>query len=488
MILIKIDKTSSIPLFKQITNQIKDLIENNSLKQGDHLPSTRLLASQLGLNRTTVYKAYEELWALGYIESKSGSYSTIRKRTKEISSKEEVIQDEIDWNSKLSKASKILIEEDISKITPKDNNCIDFRPLSPDLSVIPNNEYRKCINSILIDKNEDVFFYGDSMGYNALRKSLANHLNLHGIKINSNEIIITNGAQSAIGFIFKLLLEPKSEIIIESPTYSSIIPLIRSFNLKVIEIPMNAEGMDLDILKSKINNRNPKLLYTMPNFQNPTGITSSQSHREKLLSICEQNNIPIIEDGFVEEMKYFGKSVLPIKSMDKKGIVFYIGTFSKVLFPGIRIGWIASNQYCTKRLSEIIKTIEISVNTINQVALNSFMEKGYLNNQLLRIHRLYKKRMGVALKVIRENLTNKNVDYTKPIGGYTIWFDILNVQLTENELLTLFGNENVLVSSGSISYYSKSNKLNFRISIAHCSEHEIENGLIRIINILNSLI
>lgn len=488
MILIKIDKTSSIPLFKQITNQIKDLIENNSLKQGDHLPSTRLLASQLGLNRTTVYKAYEELWALGYIESKSGSYSTIRKRTKEISSKEEVIQDEIDWNSKLSKASKILIEEDISKITPKDNNCIDFRPLSPDLSVIPNNEYRKCINSILIDKNEDVFLYGDSMGYNALRKSLANHLNLHGIKINSNEIIITNGAQSAIGFIFKLLLEPKSEIIIESPTYSSIIPLIRSFNLKVIEIPMNAEGMDLDILKSKINNRNPKLLYTMPNFQNPTGITSSQSHREKLLSICEQNNIPIIEDGFVEEMKYFGKSVLPIKSMDKKGIVFYIGTFSKVLFPGIRIGWIASNQYCTKRLSEIIKTSEISVNTINQVALNSFMEKGYLNKQLLRIHRLYKKRMGVALRVIRENLTNKNVDYTKPIGGYTIWFDILNVQLTENELLTLFGNENVLVSSGSISYYSKSNKLNFRISIAHCSEHEIENGLIRIINILNSLI
>ena len=488
MILLNIDKKSQVPLYTQIYNQIKGIIDDGILKPGYHLPSSRSLAMQLGINRTTVYKAYEELWAFGYIESKSGAYSTVRQRTAIANKIQNNVKLTINWADKLSKSANIL--KDIyseKEIASNNGNFIDFRPLSPDVKIIPNEDFRRCIDKALYTRDKDILLYGDSQGYLPLRDFISTHMKLHAINANSNEIVITNGAQHAIELLIKLLTNPGNEILIESPTYSSIIPMLRSYNLQVLQVPLNNNGIDLSVLESLLKKHSPKFLYTMPNFQNPSGVTTNQEHREKLLLICEKYGIPIIEDGFVEEMKYFGRNILPIKSMDNKGLVFYVGTFSKILFPGIRIGWIASNDYCSNRLAELIKSSEISVSTINQSALNLFCRKGLLEKQLKKVNRVYKKRMELALKILRENLRNQDVKYIKPIGGYTIWFEIKNKNLSELELIELFKNEKVLVTPGSLSFYNPTNSLNFRISIAHRAENEIETGLMNIINILNNI-
>jgi DNA-binding transcriptional MocR family regulator len=135
----------------------------------------------------------------------------------------------------------------------------------------------------------------------------------------------------------------------------------------------------------------------MPNFQNPTGITTSQIHRERLLSISEKYRIPILEDGFQEEMKYFGKTVLPIKSMDKNNTVIYCSTFSKVLFPGIRVGWIAADRDFLMRIASLRYISEISPSMILQAGLHNFCSKGYYDQHLARLHRTYRKRMKTAL-------------------------------------------------------------------------------------------
>lgn len=488
MILLDIDLKSKEPLFKQIFNQLKRMIEDGILKPGDRLPSTRILSKQHGLNRTTIYKAYEELWALGYIESKSGSYSTVRERTKKISSFDPKTSNNIDWENKLSIHLKHLIEP-TQELTIKSihQGTINFTPLSPDPMVIPNEDFRKCINETMKNSNNSLLLYGDPLGFKPLREFLARQMQLHSVNCSVSDMVITNGAQNAIELILKLLVEPNSEVIIEKPTYSAIIPLLKYYQAKIIEVPVNEEGIDLGVLEQILKNHQPKLLYTMPNFQNPTGITTSQAHRERLLELCETYKIPIVEDGFVEEMKYFGKNILPIKSMDKSGLVFYVGTFSKVLFPGLRLGWIASNSYCTERFSEIKKASEISGNTIDQASLELFCSKGLYEMQLKRIHKIYRKRMNTALKTLREQIQNPYIKYTKPIGGYTIWFEINHSVISESELIQLIYDKGVEVTPGKHSYYSDSEKIHFRISIAHRTEDQIEQGIKQIALILNNL-
>ncbi len=488
MLLLNLNTSSSNPLYKQVIEQIKHLIDSELLKPGDKLPSTRVLAKQHNLNRNTICKAYEELWALGYIESSSGSYSKVRKRIIKVITEPDKKNQTYNWENIISKSSNLLRKSTQKKIVEINSKTkIDFRPLSPDPKILPNIEFRKCLNDVLKSDRSEILLYGEPEGFYPLRAFLARHMQLHTINVNINDIIITNGAQNALDMIVKLLIDQGDTILIEKPTYSEAIPIFKYYNANIIELTVYEDGLNLKELEQVLQKHHPKFLYTMPNFQNPTGTTTSQAHREKLLSICEKYNLPIIEDGFVEEMKYFGKNILPIKSMDKKGFVFYIGTFSKVLFPGIRIGWIASNEYCTKRFSEIRKVTEISMNTINQAALELFCKNGFYEKQLKKIHTVYKKRMGVALKTLRENLHSNDFKYTKPIGGYTIWFESKGSKITESQLTKLIQQDGVLVTPGSQSYYSNTNSTCFRISIAHRNEGEIERGINVISQVLNSL-
>ncbi len=225
----------------------------------------------------------------------------------------------------------------------------------------------------------------------------------------------------------------------------------------------------------------------MPNFHNPTGITTCQVHRERLLSICEKYRIPLIEDGFVEEMKYFGKAVLPIKSMDKYGIVFYLGTFSKILFPGLRVGWIAADRKCIQKLADITHALNISGNVLSHAALYQFCKSGFYELHLKRIHKIYRKRMQTALKAMKENFSGNFVSYTKPAGGYTIWVQINNKDVSEDELIKHLSLYGVAVSPGKIYFLKKQNIPYFRISIAHQDEKQIERGIKRIGRALQDL-
>ncbi len=224
----------------------------------------------------------------------------------------------------------------------------------------------------------------------------------------------------------------------------------------------------------------------MPNFHNPTGITTSQAHREKLLKICEKSRVLLVEDGFEEEMKYLGKAVLPVKSMDYHNIVLYLGTFSKVLFPGLRIGWIAADKKCVEKLCAIKNIGDLSSSSLNQAALHLFCQKGHYDLHLKRVHKVYRKRMYTALRVARENIPNDIVSYTKPLGGYTIWFELKHSK-SEDEAIQHIYRHGVAVSPGSFYFPDTTKNICFRVSIAHRDEHEIEKGIKRLGEALRSL-
>ena len=242
---------------------------------------------------------------------------------------------------------------------------------------------------------------------------------------------------------------------------------------------MRPDGVDLDLLERSLRRARPLLVHTIPNFHNPTGITTGQAHRERLLTICEARRVPIVEDGFDEEMKYFGTAVLPIKSMDARGIVLYLGTFSKVVFPGLRIGWVVAPAEAIERLAAIQRLSSLSGNTLAQAAAARFCAAGLYEAHLRRVHRVYRGRMQAALRGLREQMP-EGVEWTEPSGGYTLWLRVSGRRGEEAALAERFAREGVRVAPGSLFYLRPPADPHFRLSIACAGEEEILEGCRRL--------
>lgn len=481
--ILKIDRDSPKPLYRQIIDELKSLIDQGAIGINQSLPSTRKLAENLGVNRSTVIRAYEELQALGYLRSKPGSYNTVLRRRKEVEYNPER-QSLISWGQASTASSRELYKI-FQRYSPEspihsklDRKAINIAQLDLDSRLYPMDEFRRCVNQVLLNFGSEPLRYGSYKGYQPLRESIAQRLRLHSISVSAEEILITNGAQQAIDLIIRLLADSNKAVAIEVPTYANIIPILQFNGVKIRGIPMRKEGMDLNVLEKALDRDKVSFVYTIPNFQNPTGITTNHQHREKLLNICLKYKAPIVEDGFEEDMKYFGKVPLPIKSIDDQNIVIYLGTFSKALFPGLRIGWVTADKECINRLTSIKRFSDLTSGNLVQMAMHEFLKNGYYDLQLKRLHRIFRKRMQLALKTM-ENYFPSRVWWTRPPGGYTIWVKIPK-KLDETQLHEFMLKYGVIVSPGSYYFPQKKYSDYFRISIANLNEEEIQEGLIRL--------
>lgn len=490
MLLLNIDKKSHIPLYQQVIDQIREMVENDILNPGTRLPSTRIMAEKLGVNRSTIYNAYQELWAQGYIESRPGSYSCIRKRYKMATVTRKQKKGIVDWNGISSIASQQIFKEYLSfqpeRPTSPETSAVNFAQLDMDQRLFPSQDFRRCMNQVLIEKGSKILGYGQYQGYRPLRETIARRLQFHGISVSHEEILITNGSQNGIELILKLLSVSGKKVIIEAPTYAIIIPLLKFYGCDLKAVPLKEDGIDIRLLEEAL--RYPvSFLYTMPNFQNPSGITSSQANREKLLSLCEAKKIPIVEDGFEEEMKYFGKVPLPIKSMDKKNICIYLGTFSKVLFPGLRIGWISAEKECIQRLLAIKRFSDLTSSMILQAAINEFCVQGYYDLHIQRMHRIFRKRMQCTLLALRKYIKKEHIFWHEPSGGYLIWLHFKNPNRNEQKLVEICEKNGVLVSPGKYYFHRPNHDPTIRLSISTLNEEEIEEGIRRFGNAINEI-
>lgn len=493
MIVLNLNRNGETPLFRQVLFQLKDLMDTGVLKPGFRMPPTRELAVSHGLNRSTVYKAYEELWALGYLQSRPGSYSYVRKKKKTASSKQKQPTTGIAWEeicvTPVNEIYDAHRELEAMMDGTAQENIINMARLSPDSRLLPVEEFRRSLNTALKEQGAEILKYPDPQGYKPLRKFIANRMQTHGISVSSDQLLITNGAQNAIDLVMKMLIEPGSPVIVESPTYHTVLPLLKYYNARVVGIPMGIDGMDLGELKQRLEESRPSFLYTIPNFQNPTGITSSQTNREDLLTLCEHYRVPLVEDAFEEEMKYFGKVPLSIKSMDTQQIVIYLGTFSKVLFPGIRVGWAAGHRECIRRLTAVKKYSDLASNYLVQAALFEFCRTGHYELHLKRIHRIYRKRLQTTLRALKTHLDFKSVSWIEPTGGYLVWLTLEDAPMSEAELHRVFLRFGVSVAPGRMFFgdMQVNRRCCFRLSISALDETEIEEGIKRLGDALSSV-
>jgi DNA-binding transcriptional MocR family regulator len=483
--LLHLDRDNRVPLHEQIRAQIAHLIDQGSLAPGATLPPTRGLAERLGVNRSTVYRAYQDLWAQGFVQARPGGYSTVRAGVRPARTKGPRATPVLDF-ARLSAPGPRRLFPHVGQMAEwaalgKDPRLIDFSSLAADRDLCPTEALQRAFRLTVSRLGKSVFDYGPPAGYPPLRKAIATNLRVHGVAVDEEEILVTNGSQHGFDLILRLLGRPGAAVAMECPTYSMAIKSCQQYGAPIAAIPMNDAGMDLVALEKRLRARAIAFVYTMPNFQNPTGISTSQAHRERLLALCEAHRVPLVEDGFEEELKYFGRAVLPIKAMDRRGVVIYLGTFSKVVFPGLRVGFVAAHPAAIARLVAVNRVGALSGNVLTQAAVARFCESGGYEEHIRRVHRAYRPRMRALLAGLAAHLPRERVHFTKPQGGYTLWLTIKPRRpVSEDQAGALFQSAGVLLSPGSWYFPTPPQALGFRLSLANLSVEKIQEGCQRL--------
>ena len=485
MLLIELDDKDPVPVQRQIINGILSKIESGAIGPGDKLPSTRRLAGTLGVHRSTVAIAYQELWSLGHLDLRPRTSPRVRARVPTAGDADNRGKGHIDWKKASSRAADIVYGtyRGLNRQAAASPGCapIDFKSLDMDRRLFPLESFRTAMSRALRRHGASLLIYSrDRAGFGPLRETLARRLRAHGIAVSADEVFLTNGAQQGLDMILRLIAAPGRSVAVETPTYQQIIPLLRFHGIRPVEIPVRDDGMDLNILEAALRIERPSLVYTMPNFQNPTGVTTGQAHRERLFSLCDLHRVPILEDGFEEEMKYFGRVVLPIKSMDRRGLVIYCGTLSKVLFPGVRIGWIAADRACVERLKAIRLFSELCGSAVPQAAIHEFLASGAYDRHISRMHRVFRKRMQTALRALRKEIKPEWAEWREPNGGYLIWLKVAPVPGMIRNWEARLAAHGVVAAPGRPFFFSGNRGAHFRLSISTLNEDEIVEGVRRL--------
>lgn len=446
------------------------MIDDGSLEAGSRLPSSHSLAQNLKISRTSVVAAYEELWSYGYIDTKKSAYSYIRdnRANPYLSVKDELLSDERITSSRIE-----FLRKEMSLYY--NSSCIDMMSLFPDERTYPLKEMKKSYKTVLEKYGEKLFTYADKQGYMPLRTYLSQRLRTIGIKADAQDILITNGTQNSLDLIMRMFKKPQQRIAFESPTYANFLSLLKLHGYEYFEIPLKNKRFDYKTFKNEVlKNNNFSFIYLIPDFQNPTGLTMSKCERQDILQVCKENDIFIVEDAYEEEMKYLGKIPLPLKSYDSTGNIIYCGSFSKILFPGIRISWINAKKSIIEKLTYIKRLSDLSSNLINQAALYEFCKNGYYEKHINHMHRIYKKRMGFFIEYIKKYIQSEKIEIIVPEGGYTLWISIIKSSFSADYIYALFIKKGLLVSPGKIFFHNASDGISFRLSVARLNEEELE--------------
>ena len=470
MLLLTIDRKSAVPIYRQIIDKVVHLVDGGTLSPGDRLPSSRILARSTGIHRSSVTRAYEELWALGYLESRPGSYSTIRRRARRLTGVERA-RPLLDWSAKVVPAARGARESSalLSRDRLAKSDSRDPRLLAPHRGRPAHaaDAVRRCFKAVLREDGGQALQYGEPAGFRPLRETIALRLRTHGVDVTPEEIVVTGGAQQALDLLLRALARPGdrgrrrvAHLLGGSPPASaSTASTSRAFRFVPRAWTSTRSNRHWQG-NGPLSSTRSRTSTTRP------AITTNQAHRERLLALCEKHRLPLVEDGFEEEMKYFGKAVLPIKSMDRRGIVAYVGTLSKVVFPGL--------AHRLDRRSAPVGGFRAgdpaAVQPLRQPPgpgrVHRFFATGAYEAHLRRVHKTYRRRMQAMIDGLRENLPRRGVSWTEPQGGYTLWLQVSGTKLAEQALHDRLLAAGVKLSSGRLFHAHAPRHPCFRVSIA----------------------
>lgn len=359
-----------------------------------------------------------------------------------------------------------------------DPDVISFGGGLPAWELFPVNQIREITDAILDGDGPSVLQYGISEGYRPLRKAVFERYKKKGFDITPENVLITSGAQQGIDLVSKLFIDKGDIVVVGDPTFLTALQSFSLFQAEFLPVPLDREGMRVEGLPEILENHNVKFIYVMPNFQNPSGITLSLKRRERLMEIVREYRVPVLEDDAYGELRYNGEALPALKAMDTENQVIYLGSFSKVLSPGLRVSALIAPEEIVEKLVFAKQAADLHTDNLAQRIVYEFLRGDHLDAHIELIVDCYRKRRDAMLQAMERYLPEE-VRWIKPDGGIFLWAT-LPQGLNSMELFEKAVKAKVAYVPGSYYYAKGGGENDIRLNFTACDEEKIAVGIQRL--------
>lgn len=471
---IKLDKESHRALYLQIADQIKKQILSGELPDGFRLPPERRLAESLLVNRITVMNAYRDLKAENLIGSRVG-YGTVVLPAAARKEEQGSTRNEPVWNQYFSEYSERLSVNVL-------NSLLTIANRTDIISFATGIISRDCVPPEILagmaDEDSDSLLHSPVEGFYSLRKEIAVMMEKRGAYCIPEEIMLVSGSQQGIDLAARVLLDAGDMVITEDPTFFPAIKVFKAAGAKVLGIPMEADGMRMDVLEQYLQRYHPKFIYTIPSFHNPTGREMSLAKRQKLIELARKYKVLIIEDDAYGGLCYDSVPLPTLKSMDSSGYVIYLNTFSKTVYPGLRIGWVAAHRQFIRRLSSTRQIVDLHTNCLSQKLIERYLVSGKMEEHLQKVCNEHAKKRDLMASALTR-YAPAGMNYRIPHGGYYFWCR-LPAGVSAEQLVSRAAGYKVAFLPGRSSYTNEQDDAHIRLNFTFAAAAEIEEGVRRL--------
>jgi GntR family transcriptional regulator/MocR family aminotransferase len=418
------DRGRSEAVFRQLEEHLRGLIETGRLAPGAKLPATRVLAASLGLSRTTVSLAYDTLVAGGWLRAHvgQGTFVAEGKSVAPAAAYTSVSPARgFVWPGLFAGRVRALAAPR-ALLLPQGHPPIryDFSGGQVDRDSLPRSELRSAFSRAAARDLADLAAHRDPFGWPPLRREIAGYLVGRGIRCSPDEVAVVNGSQQAITLAAHMLVDPGDTVVMEQPGYFGAAMAFRACQANLVGVGVDAEGIRTDELARVSQARRVKLVYVTPGAQSPTGVTMSAQRRRDLLALADAHQTPILEDDYDAELRYEAPAVAALKSLDPAGQVIYAGTFSKVLLPALRVGYVVAARPLLEAMVLARFHADITTCLVTQAALAALLRSGALDRHLRRVRRIYSERLAAMLDALADAMP-RDCSFSRPRSGHSVW-------------------------------------------------------------------
>lgn len=476
-----LDKSTK-KLYLKIAQAIRCSIEKGNVTPREKLPSARMLATQLSVNRHTVMAAYNELVAQGWVETKPRqgyrvadtlpiycSTNTNQQPPKRVPQHQ--------W--------RLAKENDAISALAASQYQFNFAGGTPDIDLFPFKEFRGFMSDALNRPNINELNYGDNNGFAPFIKEVSTYLR-RVRSINNKEIIVVNGTQEALYILSQVLIKRGDKVAVESLGYQPAWRAFENAGAQLIAVKQTNHGIDVEHFEQLIQTNSIRLLYLTPLHQYPTTTTLAMSKRKKIYLLAQQNNIAIIEDDYDHEFHYNSQPLAPMAANDPSNLVIYLASFSKIMFPGIRLGIIAVDRSLSQHLVNYRSLVNHKVNIPLQDALARWMKEGGFERHLRKSTRRYQKRRQCMVDMLNEFIDEgMNISFSVPAGGMALW---VNVGGNAQRIAQLAQQQGIFLLAENAFHLDKKRDQDkyIRLGFAGQDEQKIREGLLLLKTLLKT--
>ncbi len=405
-----LDEKSAQPLYRQIYEAVRHAILSGNLHPTTPLPATRLLSKQLGVSRMTVINAYDQLFAEGYLEAKTGAGTFVAAHLPEEFlqtsgfERREHLENPLTRKIKFTAYGRNLAQH--SNGILRRHGATKVLPFQHGVAAIeefPFREWAKIALKWLKKPPSSILSYGDSVGFQPLREAIAAHLaSARGVRCKVEQIIITNGTQQALDLIGRIFLTKGTDVCLEDPGYLGARDIFAATGARLIPVPIDDEGFDLQTARKR--SRKARLVYVTPSHQYPLGVTMSLKRRLNLLKWAQEKDAFVIEDDYNSEYRYGGRPLASLQGLDRDGRVIYLGTFSKTIFPALRLGYMVVPTDLIEVFAAARALTDLHSPLIEQAVLAEFIAERHFARHIRRMRAMYEERQQILVDEARMNL------------------------------------------------------------------------------------